>query len=161
METLSTEATAAVADLAALLRSRRVLAEQDRWQLNHDYRRKALNVMLETGATYGEATGAPGTVSPTRDAEEFKRQLRAIDDDLTNQVRVLNEGVGAYFAHGEWPAPYFAWRIGIILRKAKQPTLEAEFLEAWSVHFRNGPGARYQAVAKRAIKARQLASRSR
>lgn len=161
MVSLSTEALSAVSDIAALLRSRRVVPEQERWQLNHDYRREALKVMLETGATYGEATGAPGTVSQTRDAEEFKRQLRAVDDDLTNQVRILREGLSAYFAHGEWPAPYYAWRIGIILRKAKLPELEAEFLESWAAHFRNGPGARYQAIAKRAIQARQLASRSR
>ena len=146
-----------LADLSESLRTRALFDESVRWELNHEYRRRAIEKMLATGATYGEANVAPGTVSVTRDEGEFREKLRAIDNELADQVRVVAEGIEAFFSHGEWPAPYYAWRVGIILRKAKQVRLEADFLEAWALHFRGGPGARYQAIASRAVKARQLA----
>ena len=158
---ISSDSIQELRSIVELLRSREQLPEATRWELNHEYRRRALEKMLATGATYGEATGAPGTVSATRDESEFKSQLRAIDDEIAAQAQIVRAGIDAWFEHGEWPAPYYAWRIGIILRKAKQLPLEADFLEAWASHFRNGPGARYVAVADRAAKARSLAAKGR
>lgn len=46
-------------------------------------------------------------------------------------------------------------------RSEKEFELEAEFLEAFSTHFRDGLGRRYQQIAERAPKARKLAEQSR
>lgn len=53
---------------------------------------------------------------------------------------------------GEVPAPYYAWRIAIILSKEKQKDKEAEFLQAWCRHFKFCAGTRYQQITARAVK---------
>jgi hypothetical protein len=117
--------------------------------------------MTRTGETYGEATWARGVVSAARSEEEFRAKLRSVDNNLREQIRIVREGVEDYFRTGMMPAPYYAWRVAVILRKAKEFELEADFLEAFSAHFRKGLGRRYQQIAERAPKAKELAARTR
>lgn len=63
-----------------------------------------------------------------------------------------------YFENGEVPAPCYAWRIAVMLRQAKEHELESDFLEGFARHFGDCVGARYTAIAERAVKARQLSS---
>lgn len=117
--------------------------------------------MLENpGLAYGQVTGSPGAVSSSPDLEEFRRALREVDGDLTAQIRIVSEGVQSYFETGEFPASYYAWRVGVLLRKVGRYDLEADFLEAFTVLFGDGNGARYDEIAERAAKARKLASRT-
>ena len=161
MTQIDQQAVSAVRALATVLRDRVPLTKRERQRLYEPHSRRALNTMLETGAAYGEATGAPGTAVETRDEKEFKEHLRSIDNDLSEQVRIVREGVDHYFANGEVPAPYYAWRIAVILRKAKEYELEADFLEGFARHFGDCVGARYTAIVERACKARQRASSRR
>jgi hypothetical protein len=66
------------------------------------------------------------------------------------------EGVEHYFQNGEYPPPYYAWRIGVILRKSKLLTLELEFLEAFNEKFSDGVGQRYGKIGERIAKLRNL-----
>ncbi len=98
--------------------------------------------MTGSGVTYGQATESRGTVDTTGSEEEFRERLRSVDNNLAEQTRIVREGVEDYFKTGMMPAPYYAWRIAVILRKAKELELEADFLEAFSAVGSENPIAR-------------------
>jgi hypothetical protein len=156
---ISKETTCSVERLIALLNSRPKLSVEEVERRYKAYFEKAFARMTSSGVTYGEATGAPGTAVTTTDETEFRKRLREIDDDLAEQVRIVTEGVSHYFENGEYPAPYYAWRIAVILRKTKEYELEREFLEAFSAKFADGRGKRYIDIGQRVEKARALANR--
>jgi len=155
---LEPQEISAVRSLATLLNEREPLSEDEKERLYKPYGQRAVRQMLKSGNTYGEVTGAPGTAINTSDEGEFRDYLHSIDNDLLAQVKIVREGINHYFKNGEIPAPYYAWRISVIIRKANEYELEASFLEGFTKHFRNGVGARYAAIAERAVKARELAS---
>lgn len=76
----------------------------------------------------------------------------ASDHDLGAQVEIMEAACRVYFQSGEIPAPYYAWRIAIILGKARQTDLERAFLAAWCGHFGGVSGRRYEDLAGRARK---------
>lgn len=151
----------ALQKVVSQLRDSAPLSDSGRKALYESYAKDSLQKMLDTGASYGEATGAPGVALAIQNEEEFRAHLRVIDNDLAAQVNIVSEGTDHYFRHGEAPPPYYAWRIAVILRKHKRYDLEAEFLEAFSKHFRKELGGRYAAIAERAPKARRLAETAR
>lgn len=160
MTQLDPRAVTALQAVIKTLSERPPLSEARRKELYEPYAKKVFQGMFDTGMTYGEASGAPGVALATRDEAEFRSHLRAIDNDLEAQVRIVSEGVEHHFKHGEVPPPYYAWRIAVILRKHNQYGLEADFLECFAKHFCNGLGARYIAIAERAPKARRLAEKN-
>ncbi len=163
MSALDSRVLSEVRELVMLLQDRRPLSEDARKALNEPYVRRAVGTMLTTGATYGEVTGAPGMpkgLLNVRDEAERRAFLRAIDNDLSEQVKLVREGVSHYFTNGEAPPPYYAWRVAVILRRGKEYALEADFLDGFAKHFRHGIGGRYAELAERAVKARRLTSRS-
>lgn len=91
--------------------------------------------------------------------ETFRAELREIDNDLHAQIRLVLDGIENYEQNGLTPPPYYPWRIAIILRKAKEYRLEAEFLDAFSAKFPGGKGGKFQDIAERAKKARALAEK--
>ncbi|MDD9816055.1 MAG: hypothetical protein OXU31_08855 [Gammaproteobacteria bacterium] len=126
------------------------------------YHRKRFNKMLENVAANEVPIGDmpyPGTAVNTADYDNFLSNLKRIDNDLEELIRIVREGVSHYFKNGEYPAPHYAWRIAIILRKRKMHQEEANFLEAFSRLFSDGNGARYEQIAKRSVKARYLAEK--
>ena len=124
------------------------LNERERmWKTN---RRAAVSRMLETGETFGQASGAQAFYNLPDD--QFRSHLRSTDNDLAAQVEIVEGACRTYFATGEIPAPYFAWRIAIILSKGKQADHERAFLAAWCIHFGETAGTRYEALADRARK---------
>lgn len=149
-----------VREVTSLLRSRDPITKGERERLAEEHFRGQIARMTGTGETYGEATQSRGMAGAARSEDEFREKLRSIDNDLGEQIRIVQEGVEDYFTTGMMPAPYYAWRVAVILRKAKEFELEAEFLEAFSTHFRAGLGRRYQRIAERAPKARKLAEQS-
>lgn len=84
--------------------------------------------------------------------EDFRSELRSIDNDLLKQVGNLQEGFDLWFEHGAVVPPYYAWRIAVILAKAKRPEDERAFLAAWCRHFGRKVGGRFSALAERARK---------
>lgn len=117
-----------------------------------DTRSKAtVENMLDTGATWGEASGGALSFLARPDALQYLRQN---DNDLGSQAKIVSESFDGYINYGEIPAPHYPWRICVILRRHKRGDLEKEFLSAWCRHFGEGYlGSRYLALVERAIKA--------
>ncbi len=82
----------------------------------------------------------------------YKEYLKQIDNDLESQVKITNDCVDAWFQNGERLAPYYPWRITVILRKEKLFELERSFLAAYCRHFYGIVGSRYEALSARAEK---------
>ena len=83
---------------------------------------------------------------------EFRAELRSIDNDLSRQIEIVHEGLDHWFATGLIVPPYYAWRIAIILSKAKREDEERAFLAAWCRHFGRVVGGRFAKLAERARK---------
>lgn len=147
---------ASVKSIVELLRSRPALTKQEIETRFSRYFKNAFGKMLDDGQTYGQATRAPGTAIKTTNEAEFRAHLKATDNNLAEQSRIVAEGVRHYFENGENPAPYYAWRVAIILRKEKLYALEADFLEAFSEKFPATIGGKYKDIAERAHTARKL-----
>lgn len=145
-------------DIVALLALAERLERMD--TLSHEHlerlgkRRRAIVLeMLATGKTYGETSGMPDFLALPE--AEMRSELRAIDNDLSEQVSIVDRSFVAYLERGEIPAPYYAWRIAIILRRAKRSDLEERFLAAWCKHFGDrGNGTRYRQLTDRYKKIR-------
>jgi hypothetical protein len=140
------------------LNSRPALGAEEAQRRHRAYFERHFDTMLATGKTYGEVTGAPGTAVKTTDEKEFRAHLASIDNDPAEQARIVAEGIEHYFENGERPAPHYAWRLAIILRREKCYGLEADFLEAYSTKFPGTIGGRFKDIADRAPKARELAA---
>lgn len=102
------------------------------------------------GQTYGQASGGLAILNQPEDA--FRAELRAIDNDLGRQIAIVNQSLDNWFEKGEQRAPYYPWRIAVILGKAKRKQEEADFLAAWCHHFGNIVGGRYSKLSERARK---------
>lgn len=111
---------------------------------------KALGGMLDNGESYGTAMG--GLKILNQPEQEFRAELKSIDNNLSAQIDIVNEALDNWFAKGVTPPPYYAWRIAIILSKAKRLDDEKQFLAAWCRHFGDWKGRRYEDLAKRAEK---------
>lgn len=105
---------------------------------------------LLEGQTYGEAMGGLSILNQTEG--EFRSELKAIDNDLGRQIAIVEEALNTWFSKGEIPPPYYAWRIAVILSKAKRKDEESNFLSSWCKHFGHVRGTRYEALASRARK---------
>lgn len=156
--TISQSEITAVRAIIERLNNHQALSPDEAQRRHRAYFARHFDTMLANGKTYGEATGAPGTAVKTTDEKEFRAHLARIDNDLAEQARIVAEGIEHYFENGERPAPHYAWRIAIILRREKCFGLEADFLEAYSAKFPGEIGGRFKDIADRAPKARDLAS---
>ena len=110
----------------------------------------ALSGMLDDGESYGAAMG--GLKILNQPEHDFQAELKSINNNLFAQIDILNEALDNWFAKGVAPPPYYAWRIAIILSKAKRLDDEKRFLAAWCRHFGDWKGRRYEDLAKRAEK---------
>jgi hypothetical protein len=105
---------------------------------------------MMAGEDFRGATGDLSILSQEEDA--FRAELHSIDDDLPAQIAIVNEALDGWFGRGMLPAPYYAWRIAVILAKQKRLDEERDFLAAWCRHFGHRVGARFEALADRARK---------
>jgi len=108
--------------------------------------------MISTGVSYGIASEAPDHL--THGEEHFQREMARMNDLVLEQVRTFQQGLDQWFEHGETFAPYYPYRIAVILRKAKRRDLEEGFLRAYVRHFRTWTtgGSRYAEILERAAK---------
>lgn len=102
-------------------------------EMERAYNRAAVRGMTETGKSFGEVT--PGLAHLNQPEADFRAHMRRIDNDLTEQVRIVTEIVDGWFDHGAFPPPYYANRIAVILRKEKRFDLERDFIAAYVRHF--------------------------
>jgi hypothetical protein len=123
------------------------------WEANRLHRLAAVERMLDTGETYGVASGGPAFLNQPEDP--FFKHLRSIDNDLAEHVKIVSDAFTVYQKTSEPPAPHYSMRIAIILSKAKMKDLEKAFLTAWCRHFgkiERRAGVTYDELAKRGAK---------
>lgn len=139
-------------ELAALtkrLASTSTLSRDQAKKLHREAVAKAMPKIL-AGQRYGEAMGGPAILNQAEDS--FRAELKTIDNDLGSHIGIVAQAFEDWLTKGEQPAPYYAWRIAVILGKAKRKDEEFAFLQAWCKHFGTVVGARYESIAKRAAK---------
>lgn len=136
--------------LSAFLKEAPILAPQQLEKRRKAQSRKTVSRMLETGETYGQASGAPNFLNQPEG--DFRAHLQSIDNDLSAQLDIVDTACRSYFETGEVPAPYYPWRIAVILSKRKMKDRERDFLAGWCRHFALGIGGRYGELVKRAEK---------
>ncbi|QEP30572.1 HIRAN domain-containing protein [Pukyongiella litopenaei] len=79
--------------------------------------------------------------------------IKQYDNDLAKQVEIVSEGLDGWERSGMTPAPYYSYRIAVILSKQKEVEPEKAFLAAWCRHFSEvGIGQRYADLVERARK---------
>lgn len=109
-----------------------------------------IDEMIRTGSSYGRAQGGSLSFLANDDAQEF---IKRISNNLQENVKIVRLSFLEYVEFGEIPAPYYAWRICVILRKVKLQDLEREFLSVWCLHFAGShSGSRYADLVARAEK---------
>ncbi|MDE1152209.1 MAG: hypothetical protein PW788_06680 [Micavibrio sp.] len=94
---------------------------------------QAFQKMLGEGVNYGVATGMHEFLN--KPENEFRAFLKSTDNDLNMHVGIITADFNLYLQRGEVPAPYYAWRIAVILRKMKFGDKEHSFLAGWCNHF--------------------------
>lgn len=87
--------------------------------------------MVDGSASWASASGELLHL----DRPDAQVYMKAIQNDLAAQVEIFSGCVDAWFNHASHPAPWYAWRITVILRKAKMLELERRFLAAYFKHF--------------------------
>jgi len=150
--------TLSEAELTALdavirrLRSTPLLDPQDADRRRRAFYRSAASRMLARGVSSGVATGAPDHL--VQGEAYFRAEMARMDNLLGEQVRTFQHGLDQWFEHGETFAPYYPFRIAVILRKARRGDLERAFLEAYVEHFAEvrPAGSRYAQILDRAAK---------
>lgn len=149
-----------VQQLTAFLNKKPLVPFEVSLALWREYSRSMWDKVLNAGCTSGKPLRTPGTAMVTGDHADFVSYMQSISDDLATQIEIVREGVEHYFENGESPAPAYALRVGVILRKRRLYRIEADFLEAFAAHFsRESSGRTEMQIAARAIKARALATR--
>ena len=145
---ISNEVLLRLDQLILALETAPVLSEEEAVLRHKAFFRPLFMEMLKTGKRYGELSGTLGhLVRP-----DVKEYLRSIDNDLLRQIEITNESVQSWFRNGEKLAPYYPWRITVILRKNKLFSYEKKFLAAYCRHFYGIVGGRYESLSERAEK---------
>lgn len=147
---LSAELAGAVDELIRLFNETPLMEEQERERKSHRFNAAATERMIEEGLSFGEASGAPDFLN--QDEASFKAFMKSVDQDLAWQCQTVTDGFTRYCETGDIPAPYYPMRVAVLLRKAKDPDREKQFLAAWCRHFPTGNGARYDQITTRAQK---------
>ena len=105
------------------------------WRNAEGQRRLEIDRVFSGGLSFGEATNAPPILNQPE--ESFRAELKAIDNDLVEQIKIIEHCLPRWFSMGEFPPPYYALRIAVILRKSKESGREREFLRAYLTNFRS------------------------
>lgn len=155
---LSDDDRVKVRALIDYISSRPAMSEADRKSKSRKHTQQVFQG-IAPGKSYGEAIGFRGVGFNTNNQDEARQQLREIDNNLPRQIEVVRDGIEYYYESGSYPAPGYPWRIAVMLRKAQEYRLEAEFLDAFNARFSDGLGKRYQDLVERATKAHALANK--
>ena len=102
---------------------------------SNEQRRLEIDRMFSGGLSFGEATNAPPILNQPE--KEFRAALKAINNDIIEQIKIIEHCLPRWFSIGEFPPPYYASRVVVILRKAKEHGRERNFLRAYLINFRS------------------------
>lgn len=123
------------------------LSNEEVSRLHRTHAELIFPAMLDEGKTYGEASGGALNFLNRPDAEDYVKSIR---HDLAVNVGIVSDSFRDYLTSGEIPAPGYAWRVCIILKKLKRRDIELRFLRSWARHFANrGVGMTYLKLATR------------
>ncbi len=152
---LSIEQIQKLDELITLMASTAPFSDQELqalWEKDKKRERAVVELILSEGVTFGEASGGHDFLNQSE--ENFKAYIKGINIDLVQQVAIVLHDFKLYLERGDAPAPYYPWRIAVILRKTKSLGKEKEFLNAWCSHFSrlSHAGARYRDLVMRADK---------
>lgn len=100
-----------------------------------EQRLSEIDTMFSDGLSFGETTNAPPILNQPE--EEFCAALKVIDNNIIEQIKIIEHCLPRWFSMGEFPPPYYAWRIAVILGKAKEYGRERKFLHAYLLNFRS------------------------
>ena len=142
----------ALDDVIRRLQTTPLLAPEEAERRRRAFSSSVSSRMLNEGVSSGIASGAPDHL--TQGEAHFRAEMARMDNLLGEQIRIFQHGLDQWFEHGEAFAPYYPFRIAVILRKAKRGDLERAFLAAYVEHFaelRTG-GSRYAQILDRADK---------
>lgn len=106
---------------------------------NQNIRNNAIEKMFEEGISWGEAMGFHRILNQSEDL--FRAELKSIDNNIVAQVDIIEHYLPLWFSLGEFPPPYYALRIAIILRKANEIRRERDFLFSYLINFRSKYGS--------------------
>lgn len=110
----------------------------DLWERTKQQRLTEIDKAISEGLSYGEARNAPPILNQTE--EKFRADLKEINNNIVEQIKIIEHCLPRWFSMGEFPPPYYASRIVVILRKAKEYGRESKFLRAYLTHFRSSLG---------------------
>lgn len=123
----------ALRDLIAALDASPVLDPTSAKALNDAHFREAASKMTAPGVTFGQVSNS--VLSPYWSEADPQAAMRSVQNDLGEQVRIVRELLNEWLTRGEIAPPAYAWRITVILRKAKEFDLERLFLSGYCRHF--------------------------
>lgn len=149
---LSPEEVQGVETLIERLNTTPLLIPEEAERRHRKFAKSAAARMISAGVTYGVASETPDHL--TQGEEHFRSEMARMNDLVLEQVRIFQQSLDQWFEHGETFAPYYPYRIAVILRKAKRRDLEEGFLRAYVRHFRTWTtgGSRYAEILERAAK---------
>jgi hypothetical protein len=105
------------------------------WERTKEQRLSEIDKIFSGGLSFGEVTNAHPILNQPE--EDFHSALKAIDNNIIEQIKIVEHYLPRWFSMGEFPPPYYAWRIVVILRKAKEHGREQKFLRAYLINFRS------------------------
>lgn len=120
-----------LAELIDRLDSTPVQGREESIRKNKEFGRIVFDRMVQDGGTFGEAAGT----MPWLNGSDAPQRLRALNDDLGAQITMFDQVLDGWFKHGEPVAPWYPYRIAVILRKMKRADLEEAFLRSYGRHF--------------------------
>ncbi|WP_424933127.1 3'-5' exonuclease [Amaricoccus macauensis] len=92
-----------------------------------------------------------GTVNVRRGVPRRRSgAIKVTENDFDAHLERVESECRSYFENGVAPSPHCAWRIAVILRKARQAEHERAFLEGWCRHFATENGRVYSDLVERA-----------
>ena len=147
---LSPDSIKAIDGLISKFNALPVLTKADLERKEQNYRDDTWRRLLN-GEEYHEAIETPSMYRQSR--ELFQTTIQDTNNNLEWQCATVSVAFDRYERIAETPAPYFAWRIAVILRKAKDSERELAFLKAWCRHFKNAKnGRRFDDLVDRLVK---------
>jgi len=115
-----------------------ILEKEEAIHKRENFQNQIFGEVVTKGVSYGIASN--GLKHLNQSEAQFRQTIKDTNNNLEWQISVFEESLDKWFAQGEHHAPYYTWRIAVILSKQKMKTEEKAFLEAYMRHFKGRRG---------------------